>query len=717
MQNIEDVSRSIERKFASVLLKLEHVSLVPGVAIDDLLQELQYLLCTVSVPVAYQKISWLLQERNCQVDAAIVQELASVLCESHPIPTAIRGPLSTVWKRKAYYKKHFGVVEPKEHMLDHNDKRSFQYVPILKSLQQILDCDSVLDKAINLKSNYRAGDQLKYTSYFDSLNCQQNALLSETAISLILYVDEFEICNPIGTSKTTHKVFGVYFTLGNLPPGSNSSLSSIYLCALINSNDVKHYGYERVLEPLLDDLVTLENDGVFISKLGRTIKGTVQCIAADNLGAHSIAGFVENFSGNYVCRFCTADKEEIQTTQVSSGTFCRRTEAIHAAHLEAIRQNDLPNHYGVKGVCVISEKLSHFKVTTGFPPDIMHDLFEGIVPREIALCLTVLISKKYFTLADLNRAIKNFPFKWNDKTNCPHTVPLTFSKRSSIGGNAHENWSLLRFLPFLIGNRVPVSEPAWEILNGLKDIVDLVVAPFHTKESIAYLQFKISEHRMVFQEVFPDTKLLPKHHYLEHYPELIEQFGPLVALWTMRFKAKHSFFKRVVRHTNCYKNVLLSLAQRHQFHMAHQLHLCSFLTRTLEVKNVSTLSIDLLKEEIANAVRQKNLNVDILCMTKDITYEGFNYRDGMIIANGELAGMPEFGEIIQMIVLQEKPVFIIRKLDAWYTEHFRAFILMTSSSTMDIELVEHHNLKDPYPLACYTVGGRRMVVPKRYIHV
>lgn len=104
-----------------------------------------------------------------------------------------------------------------------------------------------------------------------------------------------EICNPHGASRKIHKILGVYCILGNLPPGSHSSMSAIHLAALININDVKHYGYEKVLEPLVDDLVTLEQHGVFISKLGKTIKGTVQCIVADNLGAHSIAGFVENF--------------------------------------------------------------------------------------------------------------------------------------------------------------------------------------------------------------------------------------------------------------------------------------------------------------------------------------------------------------------------------------------------------------------------------------
>lgn len=139
-------------------------------------------------------------------------------------------------------------------------------------------------------------------------------------------------------------------------------------------------------------------------------------------------------------------------------------------------------------------------------------------------------------------SILHFPFRWTDKVNCPHQVPLNFASRKTIGGNSHENWSLLRFLPFLVGQKVPAEEPAWKILTDLKDIVDLVVSLVHTDESIAYLNFKISEHRVRLKEVFPDYNLLPKHHYLEHYPQLIRQFGPLVCLRTLRFEAKHSFF-------------------------------------------------------------------------------------------------------------------------------------------------------------------------------
>ena len=105
----------------------------------------------------------------------------------------------------------------------------------------------------------------------------------------------------------------------------------------------------------------------------------------------------------------------------------------------------------------------------------------------------------------LSKAIDDFPYKWTDKTNLPHSVPLTYASRKTIGGNAHENWCLIRFFPLLLGQKVPSDEPAWKLLADLKDIVEIVVSPVQTQESIAYLNLKISEHRVRVKEVFPES--------------------------------------------------------------------------------------------------------------------------------------------------------------------------------------------------------------------
>lgn len=85
-----------------------------------------------------------------------------------------------------------------------------------------------------------------------------------------------------------------------------------------------------------------------------------------------------------------------------------------------------------------------------------------------------------------------------------------------------------------------------------------------TPQTICYLDSTMSEHRHRFLQVFPQEKLIPKHHYLEHYPQLM-------AHYTMCFDAKHSFFKCVVRHTHSFRNILLSLSMKHQLMMEYSI--------------------------------------------------------------------------------------------------------------------------------------------------
>lgn len=108
--------------------------------------------------------------------------------------------------------------------------------------------------------------------------------------------------------KHTKSVVSIGFWK-KLPPGSNSSLASIYLAFLCKSDDMKTYGYCKIFEPLFQDFVTLEQQVVFVSQ-GK-------------------GGFVESFLGQYFCRFCTAQWAETQVKEVKSCAFTPRNKELH----------------------------------------------------------------------------------------------------------------------------------------------------------------------------------------------------------------------------------------------------------------------------------------------------------------------------------------------------------------------------------------------------
>ncbi len=116
-----------------------------------------------------------------------------------------------------------------------------------------------------------------------------------TSLSLILYQDAFEVVNPLGSGKTKHKILAVYLTLADLMPHNRSSTAHMQLALLCREQDLTYFGQDLVMGSLVKDLKDLELNGVTLSD-GNVYKGTSCAIAGDNLGSHSIGGFVEYFS-------------------------------------------------------------------------------------------------------------------------------------------------------------------------------------------------------------------------------------------------------------------------------------------------------------------------------------------------------------------------------------------------------------------------------------
>lgn len=246
--------------------------------------------------------------------------------------------------------------------------------------------------------------------HLDTNHCMMDLSIEKTAffsgeeltLPLILYIDEFEICNPLGTSRKKHKITSAYWVFADIPATLRSTLTSIYLAILCKATDVNQYGYQTVLEPLLRDLKYLEDKGVFVPSLSKVVKGTVFSVVADNHGSQCIAGFVESFSSSYFCRYCLGERSEIQEHEVRAGIFPPRTKANYTEQVEAaLADSTQAHHFGVKKQCPITERLTYFHATSGYPPDALHDLLEGVVPLELALCLNVFIRKKYFSLEEL----------------------------------------------------------------------------------------------------------------------------------------------------------------------------------------------------------------------------------------------------------------------------------------------------------------------------
>ncbi len=127
------------------------------------------------------------------------------------------------------------------------------------------------------------------------------------------------------------------------------------------------------------------------------IFGTLTALVADNLSSHQVGGFKTGFSKGFrKCKSCLAVDEDIQT-KFSDCDHVPRTKEQHDLTCASMCVPELTEHfsklYGLNHNSVLNT-LKYFHVINGLPPDIMHDMQEGIIPLIICLVLLVFSTKK-----------------------------------------------------------------------------------------------------------------------------------------------------------------------------------------------------------------------------------------------------------------------------------------------------------------------------------
>ena len=126
-------------------------------------------------------------------------------------------------------------------------------------------------------------------------------------------------------------------------------------------------------------------------------------------------------------------------------------------------------------------------------------------------------------------------------------------------------WNLIRLLALMIEHEIDESNEVWTSYIKFVQLVERLCAPSFTFEELKTLEILIQEFFQLYLQLFPDINMKPKAHSLTHYPEMIKHFGPLVR--TLRFEAKHQYFKSITHLCRNRKNIFLTMTKRHQFMM------------------------------------------------------------------------------------------------------------------------------------------------------
>ena len=360
---------------------------------------------------------------------------------------------------------------------------------------------------------------------------------------------ELELCNPLGTHVKKHKLAIMLFTLGNIDPRYRSSLKLIHLLIAATVPIVERHGIDEVLQPFVRDLKILAEEGVNVSTNGeiKTFRGGLLLCLGDNLGSNTLGGFKQS----RFCRTCYVTQDAYKSLSNPSQIELRSDDK----HLHECSQIAGPLHdhysriYGINRRSALLDIPFFSMFNGGLAHDIMHDILEGVASLEMLLVLRhCILSKRYITLDEYNYRLINFDFNYME-TNKPPPIGSrsVLADGKSLRISASQSLLLLRIHPLLIGDLIPIDDKNWKCFMLLAKIVDIVVCPWSSADLCAVLRLFIQDHHKAFIELYTASAIIPKFHFLLHYPHQILSLGPMLRTWNMRNEAKLNIFKQASR--------------------------------------------------------------------------------------------------------------------------------------------------------------------------
>jgi hypothetical protein len=135
-------------------------------------------------------------------------------------------------------------------------------------------------------------------------------------LMLQLFYDGLGTTNPLRGQSSLHNIGVLYYTVKNLPAKHSSCFANVHLLALCYAEDLKVYGFDPILQKIVDEMNQLQQSGIEVDMHDRgrmPVYSSLCQVTCDNLALNGMLGFVESFACDYFCTICYVTQETIQT--------------------------------------------------------------------------------------------------------------------------------------------------------------------------------------------------------------------------------------------------------------------------------------------------------------------------------------------------------------------------------------------------------------------
>jgi hypothetical protein len=707
-----DRDNNMERPLAEFYLLLTAKHHVPSRIIQFIFDKYGSLL-RQATDFTWESIHEAIQRHDGDLDSCTLRSLIMDNCLMNAHSPGSR--LRTRHTRFKLYKELFKFVAPLAMNLGKNGSnknRHYHYVPLRDSINALLADPTVLKQYHQNLAQIRTDNLIRDIRDGTSHTSHEILGTNTKAIQLIMYQDAFEIVNPLGSGRKKHKILGFYYTLGNIHAWNRSKVDPLQLVLLCKNVDFTYFGSKKVLKRLVREIKDLEENGIALGPDGEIVPVVLCSFLGDNLGSHMMTGHCENFRAMYFCRFCEIDMVSFQNGINDAPARTREKNEAYANQNSI--NNKSNNVMGIKTHAVLNE-LRYFNTVDNFPPCVAHDIYEGVIQYDLPLAINYFVNERgIFSYDYINRRLEQVRFRGADAGDPPHTIA---NKCYKLAGHAVQNWNFLRFMPLLVGFKINTllgaTDPVWQMVLLLIEIVRFICAPVTGLEQLAYLDTKIRQYLEMRRSLFPTKKLRPKHHFMFHYAHLAIKHGPLARSSTLRFESKHSYFSEVANHSKNFINITKTLSVKHQFLQAacgiNGLFPDKDETKTENFMNFKT-NESAYDDAIRTAIIAKGLNGAFYEVGKIASFRGVEYKtNDFVIIKCHLSHLL-LGRILSLLlqdgnelylILRESQGELITDMQLYeITEGNRIVILKPT------ELVDYMN----YPL--YDFNGVEVIVPK-----
>jgi hypothetical protein len=273
-------------------------------------------------------------------------------------------------------------------------------------------------------------------------------------------------------------------------------------------------------------------------------------------------------------------------------------------------------------------------------------------------------TKKYFNLDNINKRIQHFKFCEVDTGNPIPQIKADHIKKKHIIMSASEMLAFVSYFGILVGDLVPEDDECWQLYVNLHQILYILLSRVISKNTIQHLAHLIEEHHTLHCNLFAET-LKPKHHMLLHYPNFILNAGPPRYLWAMRYEAFHKILKSSASVVTSRKNILATLAVKHQLRFSYRIITKKGFGNAMEhgpTDDINSLSdykaiYNLLKSTLEPSAVPNGGGVSVPWVKSD----NILYKIGFALQMSD-DEIPKFGVIKHIILINNMINFILQPL-------------------------------------------------------